>query len=101
MKSRMFSGLEREHAAFDRTERLPESLCELGLCETSEVRQFDRFALLIGQLPQRVTYAVALKAKPDRLVRAVVTLLLALRQLLGAPALVGTDEIDGPPMHQR
>ena len=50
-----------EHPTLDRTERLPEPLGELGLREAAVVRELERLALRVGELPQRVLDALALQ----------------------------------------
>src|SRR5262245_62707340 len=85
-----------EHSTLDSAQRLAEPLGQFRLREAAVVGELERLALDVGQLAKRLLDALALEPKP-RVVggRRPGARVVGLGELLGAPALLPPDEIDG------
>src|SRR5262249_59009924 len=90
-----------EHPALDGTDRLPEPLRELRLCEASVVRELERLALRIGQLLQRELHTLTLQPQPRALVRCVADRLRCKLERVCAAALLAPHDVDGAPVGER
>src|SRR5256714_15345824 len=77
------------------------SLRELGLAEAAVVRQLERLALLVGELPERRLHALALEAQPGVVLgRAARRRLETFGERLRAPAGLAAHAGDRAPIRR-